>query len=128
MKVLLTHEESEELFLTSLCNGLEYIESGYDLELTYDMEQYEAVRNKEDGHMSCHEDILMEILRAGGTLIMEDLGCEGAYNSVITIKDVHERVQNTDIRHLMDAINETDDAITADVILQQVFFNEVIFG
>ena len=128
MKVLLTHEESEELFLTSLCNGLEYIESGYELELTYDMQEYEEARKKGGDIQLCYEDVLMEILRSGGTLIMEDLGCEGEYNSVITIKDVHERVQNTDIRHLMDAINETDDAITADVILQQVFFNEVIFG
>ena len=42
--------------------------------------------------------------------------------------DVHERVQNTDTRHLLDAINEKDDADTADVILQSVFYGEVIFG
>ena len=44
------------------------------------------------------------------------------------LNDVHERVALTPIRHLMDAINEDDDAITADCILQSVFFKEVVFG
>lgn len=130
MRVLLTHEESEELFLTALCNGLEWVEGGYDLELTYDLQQYQDARKKDDGsgYELCHEDILMSILRKGGSLTMEDIGCEGEYTRTITMKDVHEQVQNTNIRHLMDAINENGDAITADVILQQVFFNEIIFG
>ena len=46
----------------------------------------------------------------------------------ITINDVHAKVQTTDSRHLLDMINEQDDAITADVILQTVIYGEVIFG
>lgn len=34
----------------------------------------------------------------------------------------------TPIDHLMDAINQEDDAITADVILQTVFYEDIIFG
>ena len=30
--------------------------------------------------------------------------------------------------HLMDAINENDDACTADVILQTVIYEDIIFG
>jgi hypothetical protein len=37
-------------------------------------------------------------------------------------------VSNTPIKHLMDAINENGDAITADVIIQTVFLNDVIYG
>jgi hypothetical protein len=47
---------------------------------------------------------------------------------VITINDVYERVQNTPLDHLLNMINEEDDADTADVILQTVFYNEVVFG
>ena len=46
----------------------------------------------------------------------------------ITINDVYERVQNTPFGHLLNMIEEDDDAETADVILQTVFYNEVVFG
>ena len=69
----------------------------------------------------------MEILRGGGTLTLVDEE-NGLDPSVISLQDVHERVQNTDVRHLLDAINEEDDADTADVVLQTVFYGEVIFG
>lgn len=126
MKVLLTPQESEELFETALCNGLGYIESGYDLELNFDKQDYEEAKEKLNS--PCYEDVLMQILKDGKKLTMVDVGCEGEYTSAISLKEVHDRVQTTDMRHLMDAINETGDAVTADVILQQVFFNEVIFG
>jgi hypothetical protein len=80
------------------------------------------------GILPCFEDVLMEMLRMGKTLTMVDEEGEGDNNSTITLKDVHERVSNTPVRHLMDMINEDDDADTADVIIQTVFFNEIIFG
>lgn len=126
MKMTLTPQESEELFYTALCNGLAYIECGYDLDLTYKRKDYVDASNKLTS--PCHEDTLMQMLKDGKSLTLVDVGCEGEYTRSITLKDVHERVQDTDIRHLMDAINENDDAITADVILQQVFFQETIFG
>jgi hypothetical protein len=126
MKVTLTPQESEELFHTALCNGLAYIECGYDLDLTYKRKDYVDASKKLTS--PCHEDTLIQILKDGNSLTLVDIGYEGEYTRTITMQDVHERVQNTDIRHLMDAINENDDAVTADVILQQVFFNETIFG
>jgi hypothetical protein len=124
MKVVLTHEESENLFFDALCNGLGYVESGYNLELEFSDLEYEDAKKKLSG--GCYEDILMGILRNGGSLTLKDL--DDAYTETIFLKDVHERVADTPIRHLLDAINEQGDAVTADVIIQSVFFREVVFG
>jgi len=125
MKVILTNRESEELFYISLCNGGEYI-CGYGLELDYSDYDYEKAKSKLES--SCYEDILMQILRDGGELELADHECDGEYNKSITLKDVHNKVQETPLKHLIDAINENDDACTADVILQTVFYGEIIFG
>tara|TARA_R110002074_G_scaffold27013_3_gene78812 strand:- start:5414 stop:5791 length:378 start_codon:yes stop_codon:yes gene_type:complete len=125
MKIILTKEESEELFYNSICNGLDYI-SGYGIELDFTKSDYEkAISN---GKTSCYEDILMQILRDGNTLKIIDHECDGEYNALITLENVHSRVQNTPTDHLMDAINENDDACTADVILQTVIYEDIIFG
>jgi hypothetical protein len=125
MKVTLTKKESEDLFYISICNGGEYI-CGYGLDLDYSDSDYEKAKSKLES--PCYEDVLMQILRDGGELKLVDDEYDGEYNRSITLKDVHDKVQETPIEHLMDAINENDDACTADVILQTVFYGEVIFG
>jgi len=125
MKVTLTKKESEELFYIALCNGLGYI-GGYGLELDYSNSDYKKAKSKIESR--CYEDVLMQILRDGGELKLADHECDGEYNKSITLKDVHNKVQETPLEHLIDAINENDDACTADVILQTVFYGEVIFG
>ena len=126
MKITLTKQESEELFYNSICNGLDYMQSGYGLELDHSKSDYQKAKSK--SNLSCYEDVLMQILRDGGKLSLIDHEYDGGYNSSITLKDVHNKVQETPIEHLMDAINENDDACTADVILQTVFYGEIIFG
>jgi len=126
MKISLTHEESENYFFNSICNALDYVQSGYELELTYNLSDYKKAMSKLEN--PCYEDVLMKILKDGGILTMKDIGCEDSYTSSININDVHQRVQNTNIRHLVNMINKNDDAVTGDVIIQQVFFNEIIFG
>jgi hypothetical protein len=134
MEIKLTPQESEEYFYNALCNGLGYTTSGYGLSLDYSDEDYENARRRlkvdRPDFFACFEDVLMEMLRMGYSLIMVDEEGDGDEdsNSTITLKDVHERVCNTPVRHLMDMINENDDAETADVIIQQVFFNDIIFG
>ena len=64
----------------------------------------------------------------GGTLTLIDHEYGGEYTKSIKLADVHERVANTPLNHLMDMIEERDDAVTADCIIQSVFYNEVIFG
>jgi hypothetical protein len=125
MKILLTPEESEKFFYNSLCNGLGYV-SGYGIELTFADSHYKAARKKLN--QPCFEDVLMQILRDGKPLKIVDHDCDGEYNRTITLKDVHEKVQTTDAKWLLQMEHEEDDATTADCILQTVFFDEIIFG
>lgn len=128
MEIKLTTEESEKYFHNALCNGLGYMCSGYDLELYYNNDEYKLSKNKllESGSDACLEDVWLQMLKDGYILTIVDKGQDEF--SEITLSKVHERVQKTPIRHLMDMINEQDDAVTADVILQTVIYNEVIFG
>ena len=130
MKIILTPQESEEYFYNALCNGLGYVEFAYEYELIYDERMFEeahkVLQKEKPDEVLGYEDVLMKILRDGGELNLyeeESLECNN-----ITLKDVHERVANTPINHLMDMVQKRDDEVTADVIIQQVFFNKVIFG
>jgi hypothetical protein len=133
MEIKLTPQESEEYFYNALCNGLGYV-SSYGISLDYSDEDYAEAKKKllveRPEFFACFEDVLMEMLRMGYSLIMVDEEGDGDEdsNSTITLKDVHERVSKAPVRHLMDMINENDDAETADVVIQQVFFNDIIFG
>jgi hypothetical protein len=53
---------------------------------------------------------------------------EGIFNASITLNDIHERVKSTPIKHLLDMVNEQDDADTADIILQHTFYQDIIFA
>jgi len=130
MTVKLTPTESETIFHNALCNGLGYVE-GYGIELDFNKQDYaRAATFLKQGATDtiCYEQVLMQILKDGKKLTMIDHECEGEYTRSITIKDVHKRVSQTPIRHLMNMINEEDDAETADVVIQSVFFKDVIFG
>jgi hypothetical protein len=129
MEIKLTNEEAEQYFFNALCNGLGYVESGYGIELTYTKEDYVKAKKslQEKTKDICSEDVIMEILRTGGVLKMIDHE-SGEKPKRITLADVHERVAKTPIDHLNDMKNENDDAVTADVIIQTVFYEEVIFG
>lgn len=129
MKITLEKQEAEEIFFNAMCNGLGYV-TGYDLELDFNEAEYKAAATKlkESGTSPCFEDVLMQMLRDGNKITLVDIGCEGEYTRSITLKDIHERVALTPTSHLMDMINEQDDACTADVVLQTVFFEDIIFG
>ena len=125
MKITLTPQESEEYFYNALCNGLGYVE-GYGLGLDYKNQDYNAAKDKLTN--PCYEDVLMQMLRDGNELTLIDHEGEGDMTRSITIEDVHEQVQNTPLHHLTNMIEENDDAETADVIIQTVFYNEIVFG
>lgn len=129
MKIILTPQESEIYFHNALCNGLGEMRY-YGLSLDFDGKEYKKARAKleKEGNGTCYEDVLLQLLRGGGTLTIVDEENDGDYTRTITIKDVHDRVATTPLSHLMDMINEQDDATTGDVILQSVFYDEVIFG
>lgn len=131
MEMKLTPQESEQMFHNSLCNGLGYM-SGYGLGLQVDKDSYQSAKSnlqeKNPGTVICYEDVLLQILKDGGSLTMLDHECDGEYNSTVTLQDIHDRVQKTPARFLIDMIEEQDDAETADCILQTVFYGEIIFG
>ena len=124
MEIKLTNKESEDIFYNSLCNGLNQMVY-YDLRLIYEGTDYEQARNK-FSEQPCYEDVLMQILRDGNSLTMFDVEGEESYS--INLQDVHYRVQQAPLRTLLEVIQGRDDSDTADEILQQVFFSEVIFG
>ena len=134
-KITLTPELSEELFFNALCNSLGYMCSGYDLSIGYHKQDYKNAKAKLTSDPSefqaiCYEDVLMQILRDGNTLTIEE-DCyypEDSEIFTVTLSDVHARVQETPTDYLLQMINEEDDAVTADVILQTVFLGEVIYG
>lgn len=124
MTIQLTPQESETHFHNALCNGLGQMRA-YGLELEYDDDHYKEARTKLDS--PCFEDVLMQILKDGHSLtLVDEEGDEE--DAIVTLKDVHERISKTPIRHLVNAIEEEDDAETADVILQTVFLNDVVYG
>lgn len=126
MTITLTPKESEEFFFNALCNGLGYIESSYDLHLDYSASEYKEAKSVLQDTAVSFEDVLMQMLRMGCTLTMHDF--EGEQDYPITMKDVHERVNDIPIWHMMNMIDGNDDADTADAILQTTFFKEIIFG
>lgn len=135
MKIVLTKEEAEQHFHNALCNGsgIRY----YGLHIDYSHKDYKVAKKslekkEKRGEFKsnigiCFEDVLLEILKLGGKLTIIDEE-NGMGNKSITLKQVHSRVAKTPLRHLMDAINENDDAGTADAIIQTVFYGEVLFG
>jgi hypothetical protein len=131
MQIILTPQESEEIFFNSLCNGLSYM-SGYGLTFEYNDADYQAARDRllaaNPTERPSYEDVFMEILRSGGTMQVVDHESDGEYNATISLKDIHERVALAPPSRLLEFINEEDDADTADVVLQTVFYKEVIFG
>lgn len=132
MEIKLTPTESEEFFYNALCNGLGYI-SNHGLSLEYDEDEYQKAKHKlgieSPGVMICYEDVLMEILRSGGKLtLVDEEDDDSEYTKSITLEDVHNNVQTTPTKFLLQMISENDDADTADVILQNVFYKEIIFG
>lgn len=128
----LTKKQAEECFYNALCNGLdELMASGIRISATDPNEYAKAkaslvAKKPKDG--VCLEDVYMEMLRLGYTLSSLDIDGDEDYNVSITLKDVHDRIMLTPERHLQDMLGEVDDAITADVILQTIFFKEVVFG
>lgn len=130
MKVILEPLEAENYFHTALCNGLSALEH-YGIAISYEGKDYNKAKESlaKLGKAVCYEDILLQILRNGDRLYTVDF--EGGDESVrksITLKDVHERLHTAPNDYLMEMIFERDDETTADVILQWLFFREIVFG
>ena len=128
MEIKLTKEESEEYFYNALCNGLMYINQ-YGIDVIVDEKAYKKAKNtlKKNNKECCYEDVLMEVLRQGDKLNLCET--EEMKDNYVTLDLVHQRVEKTEVRHLMAMFEEDDDADTADCIIQSVLFDgEIIYG
>lgn len=131
MEITLAHAESEEFFYRALCNavGTGYM-NGYGIELTTDKKQYDEARTQllNANESICYEDVLMQILRMGGSLTFVDHEGDGEMTSIIKLEDVHRFVEDTDPQVIINFINENDDVTDADAVLQTVFWKQQIFA
>ena len=127
MKVLFEKHESEEMFHDALCNGLSEI-SIHGLKIDYSDDDYKKAKDKlsTDEFSAVYYDVLMQILKDGNKLKLVDE--EGDNSWSITLGDVHGRMSNVDFKHLVDMSYGNDDAVTADVIIQTIFINDVMYG
>ncbi len=131
MKIILTPQESEEIFHAALCNAESTGHmAGHGLQLRWHEKSYKEAKErlKERGESPCLEDVLLEILRGGGHLTYFDIAGWGVEPWPINLQDVHDKVSNAPARNILNFIAQQDDAEDADVILQTVFMGEVVFG
>lgn len=133
MNITLTPEESEKIFFDALCNieGNNYF-NGYGIELKYDRHKYQEAKAKlkqanPQSRAIAYEDIILQMLKDGAELQYIDL--EGdTHSDIITLPLIHERVSKAPAHAITEMIEEVDDVVTADIIIQTVFYNEVIFS
>jgi len=135
MTVTLTPEESEQFFYIALCNGIPQLQA-YGIDLSYNSDDYKKARvileelntqlPASERDMICREDVWLQILRQDDKLLFTDT--EDGDQVEITLVDVHDKVVNTPLEHLVDMVREQDDATTADVILQTVLYGEILFS
>lgn len=105
----------------------------HGLEFTFDKDYYaesgKAWMKANEGQRPCYEDVLMQMLRDGYSIgIIDTEGEDSEYDSVITMQDVYDRMPLVHYSRIIQMLEEDYDADTTDVVLQTVFFGEVIFG
>lgn len=130
-QITLTNEKAEEIFFNALCNGQYYL-GDYGFGLHYNEQEYKQARQdvetqtSEVGEYSiAWEDVLMQILRNGKKLNLVNVEEEEIFS--ITLQDVYTNMALVPTFHLMDMINHKDDAVTADAILQTIFFKDIVY-
>jgi hypothetical protein len=139
MEILLNDKEVKEVLHNALCNGLGWI-SGYGLSVKISKEDYAKAKNSlkdEDFNVDsmvgsinigiCMEDVLMKHLEDGNELEFYDSEQEEEVG--FTFEQAKENLKDENVtKHIMDMLNENDDAITADCILQTALYGEIVFG
>ena len=128
MKITLNQEELIEVIHNALCNGLGWI-SGYGLELNISQEDYQKAKaNIQTENTICYEDVLIQHLKDGNALEFYDNEQEEDVSFTLESAKLSLEGNENVASHILDMINEQDDAITADCILQTCLYDDVIFG
>jgi hypothetical protein len=130
MKIQLTQQEAEAIMNNALCD------SGigmHGLEFTFDKHEYHSSQVRwmkaNEGISPCYEDVLMQMLRDGYSIgVIDTEGDDGEYDKTITMQDVYDRMNLVHYSRIIQMVEEDYDADTTDVVLQTIFYGEVIFG
>ena len=125
MIITLENHEKEEYFHNALCNEQGMLNSS-GIEITYSKGDYMAAKTKLT--KPCYEDILMQILKDGNKLQMIDLEDDDNVLAEITLQDMYDNFQYVSQEVIISYVEESDDACTADALLQYVFLKELVYG
>jgi hypothetical protein len=128
MEIKLNQAETEEVFFNCLCNNDLYI---YDLEIVTNTKSYNDARDNwiklNDRQFPCIEDVWMQILKDGGKIGLKDWsGCEPL--AKVTLEELQERMSKAPSKNLINVLEGSYDVNDTDVILQTIFYGDVIFG
>lgn len=123
IEIKFSEQRSLELFQDALANGLIYL-LGYGIDIDYYKIEYQQAREKLEA--PCYEDVLVQILKDGGTLDFIDF--EEGNITTIYLEDVINNMPKVPLKTLLEVLEDKGDAISADVVLQTIIFGEVIYG
>lgn len=127
--ITLNKNQKEDIFHSALCNGLsEIIYHGIDLD--YNKEEYLFAKKQlsNGDNFICYEDVLLQMLKNGNALLINDFEGDGCYNTSLSIESMYDRIDRVPTTVLLQFLEGQDDAWSADAVLQVCFFNEIIFG
>lgn len=128
MDFKLNKAEAEEVFFNCLCDNDLYI---HDLEIVSNSKAYNDARDNwiklNDRQFPTIEDVWMQILRDGGKLGLKDWGGSEELAKV-TLEELQERISKAPLENVTHVLEGNYDATDTDIILQTIFYGEVIFG
>jgi hypothetical protein len=130
MQIKLTNQEKEQFFFNAMCNGLSSV-NYWGFEIDYRGSEYKLAKeslNNKGQNSVCIEDVFMQMLKMGFSIMFIDIECDGEYTTALTLNMVYNNIEKTPVNNLLNIHNEQDDASDADAVLQSVLFEEVIFG
>lgn len=127
MKLILTKEEIDKVFLDILCNGgIGYLASS-EVEIEYLQEEYKKVKSDGD----CYEDVLLKIINSGGKLFFIDTD-GGEFSRTLSKESLTEALTNIEDLHfcqlVLESLNEQSDAETGYNLIQFILYDNLIFG
>lgn len=131
----LSNKAMQKIFFNSLCNAVSAgVTLGYGIKIYSKKEDYvnakqNLLSKSGSGTVVCVEDVWMQILKEKNYIYSKDIeNNDGEYSKKINLSDVYEGIKKVDNDTILNFLEENDDANDADVVIQTVFFGEVIFG
>lgn len=138
LKFNATKQEKQEILHSALCNGLTHF-GAYGIELSYDQNEYNAAKVSLEAQKAagtwdnglsaiCFEDILSEMVKSGKSLVILDNENDDEEIGRINLDMLEANWDKVPQRHMLDFMNENDDAETADAFLQTIGLGEITYG